>query len=81
MEEMQATIDQLQFEKEQRDSEKLKSLPQKSKLDELNREIQDLREKLEEKDREHIEEITGMKHQKLEMEHEMKSMQNQVIQA
>lgn len=46
---MQAQIEQMQFEQEQRDSDLVKSIPQKSKIDELNREISDLKEQLEEK--------------------------------
>jgi serine/threonine-protein kinase RIO1 len=44
MESMQANIEQLEFDQEQRAQETLKSIPQKSKIDELNREISDLKE-------------------------------------
>ena len=46
---MREQIEQMEFEKEQRDSDIVKSIPQKSKIDELNREISDLRDQLDEK--------------------------------
>ena len=78
---MQAQIEQMQFEKEQRNSDLVKSMPQKSKIDELNREISDLREQLEEKTHLSVQEVAQIKQQKMESDIELKSMQNELIQA
>lgn len=57
----------------------VKSIPQKSKIDELNREISELREELEEKSMSNVTELTEIKQLKLESEHELKSLKSELI--
>jgi hypothetical protein len=57
----------------------VKSIPQKSKIDELNREISELREELEEKSMSNVTELTEIKQLKLESEHGLKSLKSELI--
>ena len=71
---MQAEIEQMQFEKEQRESDLIKSIPQKSKIDDLNTEISDLREQLEEKTHLGVQEVAQIKQSKMESDMQLKSI-------
>ena len=59
----------------------IKNIPQKSKIDELNREISELTEQLEEKSLSNVSELTQIKQLKQESDHELKSIQSELIQA